>query len=371
MLLKSISLTTFRNYKKAGFNFSSGTTFIIGPNTSGKSNLLEAVFLLASGGSLRAVYGRELIRRGEAFTRVGGEILSGESRSGKSSGVGPQAVKLELIITSNESFPNLSHKRFKVNGVGRNLSGFVGHLLAVSFSPEDLNLVTDSPGLRRRYLNFFLSQAEKGYGKALSQYDKIRRQRSRLLYQIKNRTANSGELPFWDNELCKLGAIVYNLRQNFFLEMNKYLGEGRKGIEPVYLEYCPSVLDFSRLKKWREREIAAGTTLVGPHRDDFSFQKGLENNGSYLDLRRFGSRGEQRLAILALKLAELEYLGKKREERPILLLDDIFSELDGDNRERILELLGHQQTLVTATDLKHLEASAIRGAEVVKLPIIS
>jgi len=331
MILKSLSLANFRNYSKADFTFSPTTTLIIGPNAVGKTNILEAVYYLASGKSFRATYDRETIRTGEEVAHLEGALDGGGT--------------LSINVATTALSGNGSHKRFKINGVGKRRADFFGNLRAVYFGPEQIQLVTGSPSKRRKYLDSVLVQVDRGYARALSEYEKVLRQRNRLLLLIRAGEQSRDQLGFWDGKLVTLGALLTIGREELFEYFNSSvtLEAGN-----LFLEYQPKVVNESVLEKGREREIAAGMTLWGPHREDFVFKSQIDGGR---DLAVYGSRGEQRLAVLHLKLAELEFITERVEERPILLLDDIFSELDEDNRGHVLKLFGQQQTIITSTEV--------------------
>ena len=372
MVLQSLNLTNFRNYPSTSFTFSPTTTLILGPNAAGKTNILEAVYYLASGKSFRAGYDRESIRCGEAVSHLRGGIDYGDG-----------ILELELQVLANENGENTSSKRFKVNGVKKRRADFSGILRAVYFGPEQIQLVTGSPSRRRKYLDSVLVQADRDYARALSEYEKVVRQRNRLLLLVREgdlpagRQVNRDQLGFWDEKLVALGAILSKKRQEMFETINNQLSIDSKNrrldrtISGLFLEYQPKVVNREVLERGQKREIAAGMTLWGPHRDDFKFKvqssKFKVEDGR--DLSSFGSRGEQRLAVLHLKLAELEFITERAGERPLLLLDDIFSELDEDNRGHVLELLGKQQTIITATDLDQIDGEKLVGHTVLQLQI--
>lgn len=337
MQIKTISLDNFRSYAKKSFDFSPGVTAVVGPNTAGKSNLLEAIFLLAFGHSPRAQLEREMLRNGEKLAFVRAVAYGSDPRD------------LEVVVTE-------TGKKFRVNGVARRLSDFSQHFHVVLFSPEDLNLVIGSPDLRRRFLDFALGSVDYHYARISSEYDKVRRRRNRLLEQIHQGKAAESELGFWDAKLLEYGVAIQDRRKEFFDEINRDLRE--KGVE---LEYHLSGLTAERLLEYRPREIGAETSLIGPHRDDFSFRQDEK------ELAAFGSRGEQRRAVLALKAAELAYVERRIGSRPVLLLDDIFSELDEENRARVFDLIGDGQTIITTTDLDHISSSLQKDLSVIRL----
>ncbi|OGG24018.1 hypothetical protein A3A79_02365 [Candidatus Gottesmanbacteria bacterium RIFCSPLOWO2_01_FULL_43_11b] len=315
MILTNLTLQNFRSYEKKSFTFSPKTTLILGPNAAGKTNIVEAIMLMATGKSFRADYDREVIRWGSDIARIKGTI---------------DETKLEFIIT-----PTI--KKYFVNGVARRQIDFVGNLRAVLFWPEDLELVTDSPSLRRRYLDSVLVQADREYRRNLLSYERGLRQRNRLLDYINEGKAHRHQLLFWNQLLIKSGGYITEVRGAYIEYINNF--------RPDYnIEYDKSVISETRLEQYKDEEIAAKATLVGPHRDDFSIMYAGKN------LSKFGSRGEQRLAVLWLKLAESSYIEKETGERPILLLDDILSELDRKHRQIVLSIISEQQTILTSAD---------------------
>jgi len=337
MLIQRIYLENFRNYDKKESKFSAGTTLVVGPNTAGKSNLLEAIFLLGFGTSPRARLDREMIKTGEKLGFVRGFFL------------GDGEKELEVVLTDRG-------KRFRVNGVGRRLSDFSKHFHVVLFSPHDLNLVTGSPDLRRRFVDLVLGSVDQDYAHAFREYEKIRKRRNRLLEQINQGYGKEEELGFWNAKLLEHGVLLQDKRKEFFVEVNR-----RLAASGLQLGYRPSGLTAERLKEYRLREIAVGTTLIGPHRDDFTFLMGER------DLSSYGSRGEQRRSVLALKSAELEFVQGKTGERPLLLLDDIFSELDKDNRARVFDLIGEGQTIIATTDEEVVSPKLRKVLKLIKL----
>ncbi len=343
MQIKTISLENFRSYAKKSFGFSPGITAVVGPNTAGKSNLLEAIFLLAFGRSPRAQLDREMLREGEKLAFVRATAYGSDPRD------------LEVIVTE-------TGKKFRVNGVGRRLSDFSQHFHVVLFSPEDLNLVIGSPDLRRRFLDFALGSVEPVYARISAEYDKVRRRRNRLLSEINKNpqfhpdNLEGWGLEFWDAKLLEYGVAIQDRRKEFFDEINSRLAPSR-----LLLVYLPSGLTAERLREYRPREIVAETSLIGPHRDDFVFQQ----DGR--DLVAYGSRGEQRRAVLALKAAELAYVQQRIGSRPVLLLDDIFSELDEENRAKVFDLIGEGQTIITTTDLHHIPPELQSGLQIIEL----
>mgnify|MGYP001585751177 CR=1 FL=1 len=379
MNLQKIMLQNFRSYPKKTFEFSSAVTLIVGPNTAGKTNILEAIMFCATGKSFRADVDRETIAWGSDISRVTAEVNHGAEIANQNSRVlqssppaggsapsaqgsnfdsltAPETVTLELVLTIGEvQGAKAPMKKYLVNGVPRRMVDFVGSLRAVLFWPEHLELVTDSPSLRRRYLDSVLVQVDREYRRNLFSYERGLRQRNRLLDIINEGKADRRQLLFWNQLLIHAGGHLTDKRQEFIEFINSY----HISHITYHVAYDKSVISESRLEQYKDEEVAAGATLVGPHRDDFIVNKQQTTNNKqpeqYLELSKYGSRGEQRLAVLWMKLAELAFIEQEMGERPILLLDDIFSELDEAHRELVVDLIGKQQTILTSADEGILE----------------
>lgn len=325
-MLKRVILQNFRNIKKEDFVFSPKLTFIIAPNATGKTNILESIFMLSTGKSFKARKEQEVITYEKDIASVMGSVNNEE---------------LEIKITTGEN--GWPKKKMLVNGVPRRLIDFAGNLKVVLFAPHDLELVTETPTIRRKYLDDVLSQVDREYRRAILSYDKGLRQRNRLLLRIREEGINRSHLLFWNQLLIKNGNYISSQRErfidfvnstNFKLTINKKYG----------LEYDKSAISEGRLEHYKDEEIASATTLVGPHRDDFVFK--LKEK----ELSAYGSRAEQRMGVLWLKLAELTFIKTETDEIPILLLDDILSELDYVHRKLVLNIIENYQTIITAVD---------------------
>lgn len=352
MVLRDLTLVNFRNFSQKEFQFAPGVTLVYGENAAGKSNLLEAIYLLASGGSLRADKTGELIREGELFAKVSarGNLKSRE------------AVRLEILLEEGTNLESgHGHKIFRVNGVPRQRRDFIGNLKTVMFSPEQLNLINDGPSYRRNYLDLTLSQIDRNYFVAISAYKKALFNRNRLLYQIGTRSSNVQELSYWDGILVENSLVVCQQRSDYINFINNNLIE--RGLQ---LQYLSSPLSLERLTAYRDKELAAGRTLVGPQREDVVFMK-ARRGAEGTNLHRYGSRGEQRLAVFALKLAEWEFLARDGD-KPILLLDDIFSELDDNHRRIIFSTLAAEQTLITTAEESVISGLMPKNWPVLRLP---
>ena len=371
IMLSSLSLQNFRSYPKKSFEFSPATTLIVGPNTAGKTNILEAIMMIATGKSFRADSDREVIAWEKELSRINAKCQMPNDE-----------CKLELMMTTGEvQGQKAPLKKYLVNGVPRRQVDFVGNLRAVLFWPEHLELVTDSPSLRRKYLDSVLVQVDREYRRNLYSYERGLRQRNRLLDFINEGKAHRHQLNFWDQLLIKSGGYLTDKRAEFIDFVNQCQMPNAK----CQIEYDKSVISESRLEQYKEEEVAAKATLVGPHRDDFTIvrthppaggselpaerdlaSRDNDQKGS-LDLSKYGSRGEQRLAILWLKLAELAFIEEKTGERPILLLDDIFSELDEEHRRMVLDVVGKQQTILTSADEASIPKGVLESSQTIRL----
>ncbi|MCL5970480.1 MAG: DNA replication and repair protein RecF [Patescibacteria group bacterium] len=363
MHLLNLNLLNFRSYQKRRFTFSKRLTVIVGKNTSGKTNLLEAIFTLSTGKSFRADKENEMISFGAAVGRVKGEIKSQVDRE-----------QLEIVLTPGELYGRkIATKRYFVNGVSKRTIDFIGKLRLSLFWPQDIDLIIASPSIRRRYLDFVLIQVDVNYLRQLRIYEKALRFRNKLLERIREGEAKKEELPYWDQLLIKNGSYLTKLRQEYLNFLNRS-GTPMDG-NTFKIIYDHSLINSERLAQYASQEIMAATTLVGPHRDDFSIKiqsasgrTKSKTQDNIRDLSIFGSRGEQRLGILWLKLGELAFIKEKSNgEEPILLLDDIFSEFDHHNRLLVFEHIGNQQTIITTTDIHLIEDKLRKEAEIIEL----
>ena len=235
---------------------------------------------------------------------------------------------------------------------------FVEHFKTVLFRPEDLEIVLGSPSKRREYLNAVLVQTDKEYYRSLLAYKKGVKQRNKILIRIREGATSKEQLYFWDKLLVKNGTVITAKRRQLIEFISSC--QTKKDL-CINLRYDHSVISEKRLAQYEQATIAAGTTWVGPHRDDFTIMTGSKN------LAFFGSRGEQRLAVLSLKLSELTYINQTTGEKPVLLLDDIFSELDEEHRSLVFEAMEDHQTVVTTTETDWLPAKFLDKMEVIKI----
>lgn len=343
MNLVYLTLKNFRNHKSVKFTFNE-TTVIIGKNTIGKTSVLEAIHFLSHGKSFKADKDIDVITSGHDFSRVEARI---EESDGK--------TILAVIVALREGRMS---KKFLVNNVARRQVEFASHFTSVLFTPEDLEIITDSPSLRRNYINSVLSQSDKRYRMAVNIYEKALRQRNKMLWLTREGKKYFGEAEFeyWDNILINNGQQITQARENFI----NYVNESKKEVFPFEIFYDKSVISRERLAKYFMEERASAQTLVGPNRDDFFFF--FPNTKRFIS--EFGSRGEQRLTILQMKILETQFLNETTGTIPVLLLDDIFSELDNANIHKVLDLLPSQQVIITTTHKEFVPKKILEKSDV-------
>ena len=346
MILKNIFLQDFRSYEKQQFSFEN-TTLIIGPNTSGKTNLIEAICLLSTGKSFRTEKDIQMLRFGEAIARVKGSSDDEE---------------LEVVITNGLVNGKSQYKKFLVNGVAKRRVDFAGNFLSVLFSPQDLDIIIDSPGLRRNFLDEVLEQVDRGYRVAAISYSKALRQRNALLEATRETgMRNQKQFEYWDNLVIENGNIITQKREEFI----NFANSAVKDIFDFVINYDKSTISKERLLQYETQEIASAVTLVGPHRDDFSVSMFGDGSSTMHDIKFFGSRGQQRLAILQLKILELLFVEEKMGNRPVLILDDIFSELDAIHINLIFDEIGKQQTIMTTTHKEFVPKDLLKSRKII------
>ncbi len=343
-MIKKLALSSFRNFGSKTVKLSDKVTLIIGPNASGKTNIIESIFLLSTGRSFKARVEEEMINYGKDLARVKGLTSGGALLEA--------VITRGLIDIGTERPEKVARKKLLINRVPKRLIDFSGNLKTVLFGPWDMDLITQSPSLRRKFLDTVISQVDREYRRSVLSYEKGVRQRNKLLFRIREEGVPRSQLVFWNQLLIKNGDYITAKRGEFIEFINKLHGLNSQNFQ---LEYDHSVISEGRLEQYREEEVAAATTLVGPHRDDFIFKEGAR------DLSAYGSRGEQRMGILWLKMAELAFIEEKTEEKPTLLLDDIFSELDHEHRKIVVKLMDLQQTIMTTADEHFVENIKFHG----------
>ena len=356
--LRSISVRDLRSYASLDAAFGPGPQLIVGPNAAGKTTLLEAIVLLAWGRSHRTSTDGELVRWGSELTRIEGIA-------------GAETVEVALVRPAGGSG---ARKRIRVNGVARRAAGLMGLLRTVVFAPEEMLLVVGSPGLRRAALDQLASQRSPAYARDLAAYARTLQQRNSLLRAIREEQAGRDELRFWDGSFLDAGGAIVAERLRLLDDLAGPLATAHAEIAPEeagaarltigYATNAPALPGESsrdalarRLAETADKEVWNGSTLVGPHRDDLVF------NLDGRDMSGFASRGQQRTAILAFKLAELDLLTALDGRPPLLLLDDVFSELDPDRRSHLVRRIAAlPQAFVTTTSLDDLDAALVRAA---------
>ncbi len=352
---------------------------VSGANGQGKSNLLEAVYLLAIAKSPRAASDRELVRQqpwGDVtHTRVSARLVRGA-----------ESLRVQIDLARLPPQPATDagdlagpmgegplQKRYRVNGVDRRASELVGQLNAVLFTASDLEFVYGPPSGRRRYLDILISQLDRGYLRSLQRYQNIVRQRNRLLRMVRLGNSRPDELDFWNQQLVSEGQRVTQARGSALQDLSRLARPAHKelsgGAECLHLMYRPSVdggcddgteafADAFRraIAERLDREIARGVTLAGPHRDDVLVLTGGASAASY------ASRGQVRTAALAIKLAEAALIAERRGQQPVLLLDDVLSELDAARRAHVLEVIsGYEQCVISTADRGSIESRFLSG----------
>lgn len=386
MFLSHLSLANYRNYGRLELELPAPVVLIQGDNGQGKSNLLEAIYFLATTRSLRAGSDRELIswetlEDSIPFARVAGAVSRSRGDLRVEVVIRPEPSERRFAapeMAAGQSavpIPFLS-KRIKINGVPRRALDLMGQINVVMFTPEDLELVTGSPSVRRRHLDAMNCQVDARYCRALGQYNRVLSQRNHLLKQIREGQQRPETLEFWSDELAKSGSYLVACRRAAVADLSERVkgyfrrltGSGKE-LRVAYRSTVDEALEdaanpeageggadplerertrfLDALARHRRREMAQAVTLVGPHRDDMLFLADGREMGVY------GSRGEQRAVALALKLGEVEFMQAATGERPILLLDDVMSELDPSRRALLLEIIDPAgQTILTATDFQ-------------------
>ncbi len=360
-MISRLSIRDLRGYEALDTEFGPGPHIVAGPNAAGKTTLLEAIVLLAWGRSHRTSTEGELVRWGSDLARVEGTA-------------GGETIEVALVRTTGGGSGSGARKRIRVNEVARRAAGLVGLLRTVLFAPEEMLLVVGSPGLRRAAIDQIAAQRPGTYLHDLATYTRTLQQRNSLLRAIREEQASRDELRFWDGAFLDSGAAVVEARLRLLEALDEPVGRAHAEIAPdeataarLTIRYgtnAPALPGESprdalerRLRETAEKEVWNGTTLIGPHRDDLVF--GLDGR----DLAGFASRGQQRTAILAFKLAELDLLTAQDGKPPLLLLDDVFSELDPDRRAHLVRRIAElPQAFVTTTTLADLDPGLVAAA---------
>ena len=338
MYIKEITLENFRNYKYEKIELNENTNIIFGDNAQGKTNILEAIFMLGLGKSFRTNKEKELIKENEKNSKIEIKFVKNNRNE-----------KIKLEITDK--------KRFYINDIPvKKISEIVGKINIVLFSPEDIEILRNEPIKRRKFLNIMISQLRPMYIHLMSEYNKGLEQRNNYLKQIKYENKSKNNLEIWDEQLVKLGIKIYEYRKEFIEKIKKKIKETNKKItnnkENIEIKYKTNINKDNYLKKLKENieiDIQKGYTSVGIHRDDFE----IIINGKNVAI--YGSQGQQRSSIISLKLAEAEVIYDEIEEYPVILLDDFMSELDKKRIHGFINNIKNNQVIITCTEKIRLD----------------
>jgi len=389
MRVLHLSLTNFRNYTRLELDVPQGIMLLQGGNAQGKTNLLEAIYYLSRTRSPRTAMDRELVN----WLALEDELPFARLVARIQKAGGTDQIELTLVQSNNQDrhrdVPGV-RKHIRVNGASKRSVDVIGLLNAVLFLPQDIELAPGPPGLRRRYLDDVISQIDLKYRRELQDYGRVLTQRNSLLKSLRSRGGDPSQLLFWDQRLVEHGAYLLIRRQQVVQQLNECLARIHSkltgGMERLRLEYRGSVRAESdlvmahqitllpeqavpstseqriaasyaaQLCHVRDKELEQGVSTIGPHRDDFRF---LVDG---VDMNTYGSRGQQRTIVLSLKLAEVELMRRERNDEPVMLLDDVVSELDAARRGYVLDTItGAQQAIVTTTDLLPYSKAFVMG----------
>ncbi len=372
MRLTHLLLSDYRNIERLEIGLPQRASVFVGENAQGKSNILEAVYLLATLRAVRAEHDAQVIRRAALDDVLPAARVVGQAETAAGS------IKVEVTLTGRPG-PNgpIATKTVKVNGVSKRVSAAVGSITAVLFTADDLHLIDGSPSVRRRYLDMTLAQVDRAYVLARSRFERVLAQRNHLLKRIREGPTGRDELAFWDAALAANGALLFGRRAGAVDVMARLAQEAharlapgehlathyRPRLEPLAIDLTEAVEEAiagayrDALSASLSRDIAAGMTLQGPHRDDILFS--LDN----FPAAGFASRAQQRTIALSLRLAEAQFLRERRGDPPLLLLDDVLSEMDASRRDSVLATLGDaDQMLVTGTDRDRFSGAFLEDA---------
>ena len=349
MKVHTLTFKDFRNLQNGTHELGTGVNILYGDNAQGKTNFLEAAYICATGRSQRGATDREMIRFGQKQAHVTA-LIDGRTR-------------IDVHLSKS------GKKRAAINHAPvRRLGGLFGNMLTVVFSPDDLKLIKSGPAERRRFMDIELCQLNRVYCYELQQYYRALKQRNNLLREIRKRTATVDTLPIWDQQLAEFGRKIFKNRNKFLELLNPIASEIHARItshkEKLVISYAPNTLALQleeQFAKNHEKDIAAGSTSIGIHRDDLIFSI----NGA--DCRVYGSQGQQRTASLSAKLAEVRFIRAHKGHDPILLLDDVLSELDRDRQRYLLESMEHIQIIMTCTGAEDILKKAPEGSKIMRV----
>lgn len=343
MIIKSLELSNFRNYDSLSINFDKGTNILYGDNAQGKTNILEAIYVSATTKSHKSSKDKDIINfeKEEAHIRTYLEKDEIETR-------------VDMHLRKSKT------KGIAIDGIKiKKAAELLGLLNVVFFSPEDLSIIKSGPSERRRFIDMELCQLDNFYLYNLNNYNKIVNQRNKLLKDLYFNPALKETLSIWDSQLLSYGSKIIERRVQFIEQLNQIIYDIHKNLsgekEFLRIEYEPNIKieEYeAALSHSQEKDIKLKQTTVGPHRDDISFMVKKDGENNEIDIRKYGSQGQQRTAALSLKLSEIELVRKITKDTPVLLLDDVLSELDSNRQNYLLNSIGDIQTIITCTGLE-------------------
>lgn len=360
MYLKNLELKGFRNYNKTEISFTEGVNVFLGENAQGKTNIMESIYFLALARSHRTSKDKELIGWDEEFSRVSGSVETSRT-----------TYPLNIVLSKKGKIAKLNHLEQK------RLSNYIGHLNVILFAPEDLSLVKGGPSVRRKFIDMEMGQISAIYLHHLAEYKKILKQRNEYLKKNKyDKKFDPVYLEILTEQIATEGAEVLDQRHKFTIQLENWARPIQEEIsrskEILTIHYL-SAIDFDKIsdkkeiyeelldlyKKNQERELEQGTTVIGPHRDDLQFFINDKN------VQTYGSQGQQRTTALSVKLAEIELMHEMTGEYPVLLLDDVLSELDDDRQTHLLKTIEDKvQTFITTTSLDGVKLNLLKTPQV-------
>ncbi len=358
MKIQNLNLKNFRNYNKLDISFNDKLNIIIGNNAQGKTNILEAIYYLSITKPISINNDKSIIMRDKEGTSISTVVVDKNSSN-----------KLTVNVTNNGKKLLINSNEIKKH------SDFIGKLKVILFTPDSLGIIKEGPGNRRRFLNIEISQLYVRYINILNEFNVILKQRNEYLKIIREGNYNKEYMNILNEKFISLSIDIYKYRKKFIDLLNRYIGSIFKDIssyEGLSLRYITNIdlSDMNNIEKVLmekidagfNREVVYGSTLIGPHRDDFSFI--LEDN----DLLLYGSQGQLKMAVLALKLAEIEVFKDICGENPVILLDDLFSELDINKRNKVINYLNKDmQTIITTTDLSNVDEEYINNSYIFEI----
>lgn len=352
MIIETVELDNYRNYENLHISLDPKTNILYGNNAQGKTNILEAIYVCSTTKSHRSSKDREMIRFGKEESHIKMMVKKKDI-----------PYRIDMHLKKNKS------KGIAINGMPiKKASELFGIVNVIFFSPEDLNIIKNGPAERRKFMDLELCQLDKVYVHNLTNYNKIINQRNKLLKDLWNQEELIHTLDIWDMQLAKYGEEIMKRRIDFVKKLNEIIFGIHKKItdnkEEIYIKYEPNTKKeeiYNELIRCREKDIQMKSTSIGPHRDDISFY--IKD----MDVRKYGSQGQQRSCALSLKLSEIELVKQMTGDMPVLLLDDVLSEIDSNRQNHLLDSLHHVQTVMTCTGLDEFVKNRFQLDKVFKI----